>query len=106
MLFRSALEFKWLVDFALPPNYSDQDIWHFVQERGFLLITSTRNREDDTSLQATIERENMPKSLPVLTVSHKDSLLLTEYRQNVAHKLADVILYLEDYHGAGHVFVP
>ncbi len=101
-----ALEFKWLVDFALPPNYPDQDIWRFVQERGFLLITSNRNREDDTSLQATIERENTPESLPMLTVSHRESLLLTEYRQKVAHKLADVLLYLKDYRGAGRVFIP
>jgi hypothetical protein len=100
------LEFKLLSDVGLPPNCPDQDIWRFVQQQGFLLITGNRNREDETSLQATIERENRPESLPMLTVSHKESLLLAEYRQQVAHGLADVLLYLTDYRGAGRVFVP
>lgn len=100
------LEFKLLSDVGLPPNCADQDIWRFVQQQGFLLITGNRNREDETSLQATIERENTTESLPVLTVSRKESLLLAEYRQQVAHGLADVLLYLADYRGAGRVFVP
>lgn len=100
------LEFKWSVDFALPADYPDQDIWRFVQQEGLLLVTSNRNREDDTSLQATIERENTPESLPVITIPHKESLLLAEYRQRVAHRLADILIYPEDYRGAGRVFVP
>ena len=100
------LEFKMLRDCGLPDNCPDQDIWRFAQEQRYLLITSNRNREDETSLQATIERENTPEALPVITVSHKESLLLSEYRQRVAHGLADILLYPQDYRGAGRIFVP
>jgi hypothetical protein len=100
------LEFKWLTDFGLPDNYPDQAIWHFVQQRRFLLITHNRNRENETSLQATLERENTPDSLPVLTISHKELLVQADYRQRVAHRLAAILLYPEEHLGAGRVFVP
>jgi hypothetical protein len=100
------LEFKMLRDFGLPNNYPDQDIWRFAQQERLLLITNNRNREDETSLQATIERENTPASLPVLTVTNKELLVTSEYRQRVAHALAAILIYPEDYYGAGRVFVP
>jgi hypothetical protein len=64
------------------------------------------NREDETSLEATIERENTRDSLPVLTVSDKDKLVLPAYRQQAAHKLAAVIIDLENYLSVGRVFIP
>jgi hypothetical protein len=100
------LEFKMLRDFGLPNNYPDQDIWRFAQQERLLLITNNRNREDETSLQATIERENTPASLPVLTLTNKELLVTSEYRQRVAHALAAILIYPEDYYGAGRVFVP
>jgi hypothetical protein len=100
------LEFKMLRDFGLPDNYPDQDLWRFAQEQRMLLITHNRNREDETSLQATIERENTPESLPVLTVTNKELLVTGEYRQRVAHALAAILIYPESYYGAGRIFVP
>ena len=100
------LDFKMLRDFGLPDNCPDQDIWRFVQEQRLLLITHNRNREDETSLQATLERENVPESLPVLTVTNKELLVTSEYRQRVAHALAAILMYPENYYGAGRIFVP
>jgi hypothetical protein len=65
-----------------------------------------KNDEDETSLQATIRRENTLGSLPIVTVSDKDALIQTEYRQRVAHSLAGIIIDLENYLGAGRLFVP
>src|SRR5262245_58310620 len=100
------LEFRMLRDFSLPDDSSDQEIWRFVQRERLLLITNNRNRESETSLQATIEKENTPTSLPVLTVSNKELLVLPEYRQRVAHSLAAILLYPEEKLGAGRVFLP
>jgi hypothetical protein len=100
------LEFRRLRDLHIPSDATDQAIWHYVQREYFLLLTNNRNREDATSLQATIERENTPDSLPVLTVSDKDKLVLPAYRQQAAHKLAAVIIDLERYLGVGRVFLP
>jgi hypothetical protein len=100
------LEFIRLRDLNLPNDVTDQEIWHYVQREQFLLLTNNRNREDETSLEATIERENTRDSLPVLTVSDKDKLVLPAYRQQAAHKLAAVIIDLENYLGVGRVFIP
>jgi hypothetical protein len=100
------LEFRRLRDLNIPNDATDQAIWHYVQREHFLLLTNNRNREDAMSLQATIERENTQDSLPVLTISDKDKLVLPAYRQQAAHKLAAVIIDLEYYLGVGRVFIP
>jgi hypothetical protein len=95
-----------LRDMAVPDDASDQDIWRFAQHHRLLLITNNRNEENETSLQATIERENTPEALPVLTLSQANRLLLSDYRQQAAHKLAEVIIYLENYLGVGRIYIP
>jgi hypothetical protein len=70
------------------------------------LITSNRNQENETSLQATLERENTPEALPVLTLSQANRLLLSDYRQQAAHKLVEIIIYLENYLGVGRIYIP
>lgn len=100
------VSFKRLRDFGLPDDEPDQEVWRFVQNQGFILITNNRNQDDDTSLQATIMRENTPASLPVVTISSKDDLARAEYRQRVATRLADIVIYLDDYRGGGRVFAP
>ncbi len=100
------IEFKRLRDFGLPENCSDHEIWRFAQRQSILLVTGNRNYEGETSLQATIVKENMPDSMPVITISHKESLVLDSYRQRVAERLAAIIIYADDYRGAGRVFLP
>ena len=100
------ISFKRFRDFAIPDNETDREVWRFVQHQGFLLITNNRNRDDDTSLQATMERENTPESLPIITISRKEDLKQSEYRQEVITRLADIIIYLDDYRGAGRLFAP
>jgi hypothetical protein len=99
-------QFKRLRDYDLPANLSDQEIWRFVQTHRLLLITNNRNSEDEESLQATIERENTADAWPIITVSDKDSLIQTGYRQRVAHRLVEIIIDLENYFGTGRLFVP
>ena len=98
------VEFIRLPDLRLPDDCSDQDLSRRVQEERLLLITHNRNRDEETSLQATIERENTPNSLPVMTIPNK--LAHAEYRQLAAHKLAEIALYLEDYLGIGRIYIP
>lgn len=100
------VEYKLLRDFGLPDNYPDQDIWRFVQQEGMLLVTNNRNSKGETSLQATMQRENTPDSLPVVTVSDKELLRQADYRQRVAQSLVRIIIDLDDYRGAGRLFVP
>lgn len=100
------IEFLWLRDCGLADNSPDSEVWRYAQEHGLLLITNNRNNDGETSLHATIVRENTPDSLPVITVSNKDSLRLADYRQRAADALVDIIFYPENYRGAGRVFIP
>jgi hypothetical protein len=81
------IEFLRLRDLGLADDSSDQAIWRRVQEDQLLLITHNRNREDETSLQATIEQESRADSLPVLTIASVERLAVASYRQQAVHKL-------------------
>jgi len=98
--------FVHLRDLGLSNDSSDQDIWRLSQRHRLLLITSNRNQENETSLQATIERENIPEALPVLTLSQANRLLLPDYRQQAVHRLVEIIIYLENYLGIGRIYIP
>jgi hypothetical protein len=100
------VEFKRLGDYGLPDNYPDQEIWRFAQQQGLLLFTNNRNSEDETSLQATMQRESTADSLPVVTVSDKDELTRADYRQQVAQSLIRIIIDLDEYRGARRVWAP
>jgi len=100
------LVFKRLRDVGLPYDIPDHEIWRFVQQHRLILLTHNRNSDDETSLQATIQRENTLESLPVLTVSNKDDLALTDYRQRAIHKLVEYAVDLDAYLGAGRMYIP
>jgi hypothetical protein len=100
------LDFMLLRDFGLPDNLSDQGIWRFVQQHRLWLITSNRNRKGETSLQATIERENTPDSLPVITIAQAGRLVIPDYRQQAIERLAEIILYPEKCLGMGRAYIP
>jgi hypothetical protein len=71
-----------------------------------ILLTNNRNRDDDTSLQATMERENTPDSLPLLTIANPLRLKESSYRQAVAERLAEILAYLENHLGTGRLYLP
>jgi len=100
------IEFLRLRDLGLSDAQSDQEIWRRTQKDRLLLITHNRNREDETSLQATIENETEPSSLPVLTIASIEKLTSANYRQRAVHKLVEVILFIENYLGVGRVYIP
>jgi hypothetical protein len=100
------IEIKRLRDFGLPHHCPDQEIWRFVQQNGFWLVTNNRNKESDISLQATIEQENTPLSLPVITTSDKDRLYEPEYRRKAVTRLVEILIYPESSLGAGRLFIP
>ena len=95
-----------LHDLGLPENASDWEIWRRCQEDRLLLITHNRNREGATSLQATLEQENTSTSLPVITIPRLDRLALSDYRQRAAHRLAEILIDLDNYLGTGRIFIP
>jgi hypothetical protein len=100
------LQFLYFSETSLQADSNDTTIWRYAQSAGALLLTSNRNRQDDTSLQATIERENHPTALPVITLSQPEHLWVPAYRLQVALKIAEIIIYLDYYRGTGRLYVP
>src|SRR5262249_50300937 len=85
---------------------SDREVWRFAQERGMLLLTDNRNMEDEDSLERTIRDQNIPTSLPVLTIGRLDRISDREYRERCALRLFEVALDLDQYLGRGRIYLP
>ncbi|MGH9850541.1 MAG: ACP S-malonyltransferase [Blastocatellia bacterium] len=100
------VEFRRLRDFGLPNNLPDQEIWRFAQQRQIWLLTNNRNYDSETSLQATIDRENTLNSLPVITLSARERLGDPEYRQQAVLGLIEIIISPEKFLGTGRLYVP
>ena len=100
------LSFLYFPQTPLDESSDDTTVWRYAQAQHALLLTDNRNRRGEDSLQATVERENHPQALPVLTVGSKERLNDPEYRLRVALGIVDVIIYLDNYRGAGRIFLP
>jgi len=100
------LSFLYFPQTPLGESSDDTTVWRYAQAQHALLLTDNRNRRGEDSLQATVERENHPQALPVLTVGSKERLNDPEYRLRVALGIVDVIIYLDNYRGAGRIFLP
>jgi hypothetical protein len=93
-------------DVGLSIDSNDRDVWHFAQEKQLILLTGNRNNEGRDSLQQTIQDENKPTSLPVITIGIIDRLRERAYREQCAERLVEIILNIENYLGAGRIFIP
>jgi hypothetical protein len=92
---------------GLPYNASDAVIWTTCQREGLVLITGNRNKRGPDSLEAVIQRENQPDSLPVITIADTDRVLQDRlYAEKVAERLLEYLFRIDEVRGAGRVYVP
>lgn len=100
------LEFVSFQDVGLDETTSDRIIWHFAQTHNMFLLTGNRNRKGTDSLQQTIEEDNFPDALPVLTVSRQNDLEQSAYRKRCAARIVEIVVDLDIYRGTGRLFIP
>jgi predicted nuclease of predicted toxin-antitoxin system len=100
------LEFLLFQDVGLSPGSNDREVWRYAQSHGMILLTANRRMKEESSLERTIRNENTSSSLPVLTIGNKNRVIEKEYRERCGSRLLDVILYLDNYLGAGRIFIP
>jgi hypothetical protein len=91
---------------GLLPNSNDRAVWRFVQERQMILLTGNRNMRGQDSLERTIQEENTPTSLPVLTIGSTKRLDERRYREQCADRLVEILIDIEQYRGVGKLFIP
>jgi hypothetical protein len=88
-------------------NASDAVIWRACQKEELILITANRNKRGPDSLEAVIQNENQPDSLPVATSADANRLLRDRlYAERVAERLLEKLIAIDDFRGAGRIYVP
>ncbi len=86
---------------------SDALIWATCQREGLVLITGNRNKRGADSLEAVIQRENRADSLPVITIADPRRVLNDRlYAEQVAERLLEKLIAIDDFCGAGRIYVP
>lgn len=100
------LHFLRLTGAGLSEASSDREVWRWAQERRMLLLTDNRRMSGADSLEQVIREENGPEALPVLTVANAKRLYERSYREHCATRLAEIMIDLEQYLGAGRLFLP
>ena len=92
---------------GLSYNASDALIWTTCQREELVLITGNRNKRGSDSLEAVIQRENRGDSLPVITIANSGRVLSDRlYAEQVAERLLDYLMRIDDFRGAGRIYVP
>jgi hypothetical protein len=91
---------------GIPLDASDAQLWHTCQARGAVLLTANRNDDAPDSLEATIRRFNSETSLPVFTLANPVRFAQDRsYALEVAERLLEYLLDLDDHVGAGRIYV-
>lgn len=94
-------------DLGLVSDASDRHLWERCQKHGVILITANRNAEGPDSLEATIQSENTPDSLPVLTLASVERIRRDrQYAGGVADRLLDYLFSIDEFRGTGRLFLP
>jgi hypothetical protein len=92
---------------GLPFDSSDAVVWRTCQKEDLVLITGNRNKRGPESLEAVIQSENQPDSLPVITIADQDRVLQDRaYAEAVAVRLLDYLMRIEEVRGVGRLYVP
>jgi hypothetical protein len=91
---------------GLAENSSDRIVWRFIQDNKLLLLTANRNAQGEDSLEQVMRQENQPTSLPILTIGDPDRINEFEYRERSLEKLVEIVIDIQDYLGAGRLFIP
>jgi predicted nuclease of predicted toxin-antitoxin system len=101
-----SIRFAGFEEVGLLENSSDRLIWQVAQTYQMIILTANRNMKGEDSLEQVIRQDNTLGSFPVVTISNKEKLDEQSYRERCAIRLVEIILDLENYKGAGRVYIP
>jgi hypothetical protein len=92
---------------GLAVDSSDAIVWRTCQREKLVLITGNRNASDPESLELVIRTESQPSSLPVGTLADPQRIARDRvYAVRVAERLLERLFSIDDFRGAGRIYVP
>ena len=87
-------------------DIGDWDLWIACQLHDVILFTANRNNGDPNSLEAAINRLNTAGSPPVITLAKPIQFAQDRlYAEQVAEQVLEYPFDLDNYRGAGRLFV-
>lgn len=90
---------------SLPLDESDAVIWRMCQAQQLVLVTGNRNADGPDSLDVTIQAENQPDSLPVITLADARPVLRErDYAERVAVRILDYLMRIDELRGSGRLY--
>jgi hypothetical protein len=94
-------------DLGLDRESSDAVVWQTCQQHQLILMTANRNDDGEDSLENTLRTQNQPSSLPVFTIGSSERIFHSrEYAHRVVERLLDYLIDIENYRGAGRLYLP
>jgi hypothetical protein len=84
-------------------------LWNYCQANGWVLFTDNRNRDDENSLEATLQDSWRQGQLPILTLANKGRFENSAaYATKVAEEVADVLVnvFHDGIRDQPRIFVP
>lgn len=102
------MKLQWFRDVGLPEKASDETVWRFCQEEGYILLTGNRSTKDGSkSLELTIRDLVTSDSLPVLTIGNLQRVNSDPvYRRECAEQLAEIVDDIERFRGTPRLYLP
>ncbi len=102
-----SIRFLLFEEVGLAINSDDRAVWRFAQANEMILLTANRSMKGKDSLEQVMREENIPTSLPVITIGNIDRILTEpDYRDCCVNRLVDIVVDIEDYRGARRIFIP
>lgn len=100
------IQLRTFEDIGLPADSNDRVVWRFAQTNGMLLLTANRNAKGEDSLEQVIREENQPTSFPIITIGDPERVNEFDYRELCVERLVEIVIDIQDYMGAGRLFIP
>jgi hypothetical protein len=102
-----AVPIRTFAEVGLPREASDRTIWRLCQERELILLTANRNKQGEDSLEAVLQAENTPQSLPVFTLADAEAMRHSKtYAERVAAQALEYLFTIDQLRGTGRLYLP
>jgi predicted nuclease of predicted toxin-antitoxin system len=100
------IEFVTFREVGLSKNSSDRVVWDYAQANQMMVLTANRNMKGKDSLEQVMRDSNSLDSFPIVTIGDMSRIDETEYREQCVDRLVEIVINIDNYMGAGRLFIP